>query len=243
MVVSDSLIYYVDAGVQRSDDPSSTNTLNNLVNMEPEIFFVNTTESASRKSDDGFYYYVFDGANDYARIDTSDNPNINVRGDVTVGCWCRLDDNEPFAVVSKYSQYILGQNAINEMTFIVYTTSFYPGGYGGAIWGDQSHIDKTKWHYWVGTYRKNSDPDQNGFTSLYCDGEPLVTDLNTYKGSGDNAGVLGDDPNGQVKFFRRDAGSANNHQGAIGLIHCHSRALNAQEIKQNYISTRGRFQR
>jgi len=243
MVVSDSLIYYVDAGVQRSDDPNSNNRLNNLVNMEPEIYFINTTEPASRKSDDGFYYYELDGVNDYLRITTSDNPNINVRGDVTVGCWCRLDDNEPFSVVSKYNQYILGQNDSTnyDMTFIVNTTSWYPNNYDTAIWGDQSHIDKTKWHYWVGTYRKNSDPDQNGFTSLYCDGEPLATDLDTFRGNGDNAGVLADD-GGEVKFFKRDSGS-NIHQGAIGLIHCHSRALNAQEIRQNYISTRGRFQR
>lgn len=246
MVVSDSLVYYYDFASERCIRASNTSRARNLCRLDEgsdseDLTFVNTDLATRHDLRKSSRYFITDGTNDTAQIYATDNANANVRGDITVGAWCRLEDTDLFAVVSKYNQYILGFNGLPVMMFIVYTTSWYPTNYNTNIWGDQTGIDYSDWHYWVGTYRKNPVAGQDGFTSLFCDGEPLVTDLVTFRGNGDNNGVLADDSAGLTRFMRRDSGGADFHTGGLAIAHCHTRALTAQEIKQNYLSNRERF--
>lgn len=66
--------------------------------------------------------------------------------------------NNYWAGVSKYSQFILGPNGANgtgKMVFIINSGTWYPLGYGGAIWG-QKNINPKDWHLYTGVYNQNT---------------------------------------------------------------------------------------
>ena len=241
MVVDNSLVYYYDFASDLCLHSTDSDVLaRNLARLNEgddalDLDFINCSKSTTISLDKSRYLYT-DGTNDYLRSTLSNNPNINTRDNITVGAWCKLLNGSSWGIVSKYSQYILGLNSLDRPAFLVYVQSagWLPSGYNGNIWGDDS-IDISEWHYWVGTYNKKDG--SGGETKLYCDGNLLST--NSIPAGFDN-GRLNND-SGEFKLMKRD-GSGNYQRGGIAIAHCYNRVLSAEEIRQNYISTRGRFQ-
>jgi len=243
MVVDDSLVYYYDIG---SDlcvySDSSTSRIRNLARPNDGDDAIDCQMINSTKEDniviDKSRYFVADGTDEYLRSTIADNPNINTRLNLTIGAWAKILDGDPFAVVSKYSQYIIGLNSLDRPAFLVNIQGdgWRPTSYNNDIWGDNT-IDITDWHYWVGTY--NVLDGSGGEIKFYCDGNLLVTHAIS---AGNSNGQLRNDSSGEVKFMRRDSGTGDYQKGGIAIMHCYTRPLSWQEIRQNYIATRGRFQ-
>lgn len=218
-IVTSGLTLYLDAG--NYDSYSGGTTWYDLSGFDN-----NGTLNNGPIYNDG--KIIFDGNNDYVSINhNTTNPNsTNIRGSLSVGMFCKSDHtlstgwNTYWAGVSKYSQFILGPNGIGgKMAFLIHSGTWYPTGYGGAVWG-QTNIDVRDYHYYVGTYNQDT-----GILSLYVDGILEVSF---------NIGVktLSDDPN-EFVINKRDV-SGNYLKSTNLVVHIYNRALSATEVLQNF---------
>ena len=225
-IVTDGLVLTLDAADTNSYTSGSTtwrdmsgNGNNGTLTNGP------TFDSANGGS------IVFDGVDDSVLMPAT--PSVNIRGSVTVGMFCKSNQenwNVYWSGISKYSQFILGPNVLNSsnsrMAFLVRSNTWYPEGYGGQIWG-QDNLDRTQYHYYVGRYNQST-----GYLSLFVDGEEEVNfDIGVQ--------TLRDDT-GDYDIGKRD-GSSHFLNFTLGIAQIYNRALTDSEILQNYNTLKPRF--
>ena len=227
-IITDGLVLHLDAANTKSysgggntwSDLSGNGNDGTLINGP--IFNENGT-------------FTFDGSNDYVEVHHNflKPETTNIRESITVSIFCKSDGssssgwNMYWSGVSKYSQFILGPNGIGgKMAFVVNSGGWYPSGYSGDIWGQES-IDIREYHYYTGTYNKSS-----GMLTLYVDGN-LEADFNV------GIFTLTNDPN-SFSLNKRDV-SGNHLKSTNSIFHIYNRALTQSEVLQNYNATRSRF--
>lgn len=222
-ISQDGLVLYLDATNEKSY-PGSGTSFNDLSRRVNSISLINTPTFTNKR-------FQFSSTNDYISVPASDSTNI--RGSITAAMYCKSNTanwNMYWSGISKYSQFILGPNAANnssgKMAFLVHSGTWYPSGYAGDIWG-QSDIDKTEYHYYVGTYNQSS-----GILAMYVDGvEEASFNIGTR--------TLTNDPNA-FAIGKRDV-SGNYLNFTLGIAQIYNRALSQSEIIQNYNALKSRF--
>lgn len=175
----------------------------------------------------------FDGSNQAIKFSATETSNISGPTSISVGMFCKSDNssstgwNTFWSGVSKYNQFILGPNGVNgKMAFLIYTNTWYPSGYGGAIWG-QENIDPREYHYYVGVYDRPT-----GTSSLYVDGNLEVSF---------NVGSMNlNNDTGNWWIGKRDI-SESYLQFSMGSAQIYNRALSQQEVLTNFANLRIRF--
>ena len=177
---------------------------------------------------------IFDGANDYIQMPATSKLNMAQYGSVSVSMYCKSNHtsssgwNTYWSGVSKYNHFILGPNGVNgKMAFIVYTGTWRPLSYGSDIWG-QSNIDIREYHLYTGTYDGST-----GVCSLYVDDSLEFSD---------NVGSQYSFSN-HTSAFEIGKRDVSNHflNANINIVSIYNRALTADEIRRNYLSTKERF--
>ena len=223
-VITDGLVLFLDAGNNRSypgtgttwTDLSSTAITGSLTNGP-------TFSSANGGS------IVFDGTND--RVDVENSNVLNPLGNFTIGCWVNPTNipNVYLGIIDKYNGtfnygYILdmpnggGGMISSSFRFVNCVQS----GYKEVIAGVQ--FTTGSWNHLYGVYDgTNINIYVNGTLqgTASCSGTN-VTESTSLKIGGDGV-------------------STNYMTGRIASVQLYNRALTADEILQNYESTRERF--
>lgn len=155
---------------------------------------------------------------------------MNIQSSMTV-CLFTKATSSTFNIywngVSKYSQFILGPNSLNDMAFLIWNGSaWYPTNYNSAVWG-QNGLDYTKFHYYVGVYDQENNKSQ-----LYVDGVAEGSEHTTVGSIASDAGPC---------YIAKRDGSAHYLNSNIGIVQLYNKALSVEEIKQNYEVLKGRF--
>ena len=170
-----------------------------------------------------------DGVDDYILVPYS--PTTNIRGSLTVSMFAKSTRSTWYPYwngVSKYNQFILGANGAGEMAFLIYSNTWYPSGYGGAIWGQAGINTPNEWHLYTGTYNQDS-----GDLKMYVDGVETASFNIGYQ-------VLNNDPD-KLEIGRRECCAHRNIDMSLGYTQIYNRALSQDEILQNYNAHKSRF--
>ena len=210
-IVSDGLVFYIDAANLRSYSGSGV-TANGLIGGINGTLVNGVGFTSSNNGS-----FVFDGPNDY--VDCGYNSNINNATQLTIECWYRSSN-------------------ISKEGIIFGTNSFFPAyGYHMEIYQSkllfqvfpstssvQSSITLSNniWYHLVGTYN-------SGTINLYVNGISSGSGNYTYSASSENL-ILG----------RYYAGSLS-LEGQLSNVKFYNKALSQQEILQNFNATRFRY--
>ncbi len=157
----------------------------------------------------------FDGVND--RITATNIIDVN---SCTFDIFCKIDN--PSA--SGGSQIVFGYpNGTNQRVYLGFTSNGWDVGIQSQAWGSTSIPVDTNWHNFIVTLN-------NGTIKIYYDGVDLRTkNYTTFTTSG-NIISLGD-----------NFSTSHSFAGKTALFKSYNRALNAEEILQNFNATKGRY--
>ena len=229
-VVTDGLVMYVDAANPRSYSGSGL-TVNGLVGGIGGTL-VNGVGFGS--TNNGFF--TFDGTNDYVGLGSTTIFNSTA---FTVSFWIK-----PTTFSGTYCS-----GAVSNGQYTIFGTSSSYQGYSSTFTGmvqtasdvnaaatvNQSNFSINKWYHYVAVYDSAGIGNSNKF-KIYIDG--TIKSL-TFDGTMPSAPYaagqearIGWGPGGGAYPY---------YNGNIGLVQIHSKALSAQEILQNYNSTKMRY--
>lgn len=231
-LVSDSIVFFADAGNYRSG--VSASEWRDLISGENATGFSNITYTRDR----GRSYYEF--INGLSKITFDDYVvarNI-FDGGGTVEGWIYADGPGGASLGRWINKRNTAENdgwiclvgpgigGTVDLRFLY----IFSGGNGDWVLSDA--MTTGAWHHVVITY--NADSTSN-VPIIYLDGAALGTPTTTAP-----IGTRTDDTNGDIVI-----GNADNNirawDGRIGMCVLHNRILTADEVKQNFEATRGRF--
>ena len=218
-VVTDGLVFYVDAANENSY-PGSGTTWSDLVRGIDGTLYNTPTFGTTNGG-----HFDFDGTNEYYEIGQSIISGLSA---FTLELWVKLDQtNSPMNVM--YHEWHIGEYAVlfrvqsNTMQFYV-RKSDDSGNIGGSF---DSFSDTTNWNHIVGTW--------DGTTlKVHVNGTAMST---TYTGTGsvhttttNNAfvGYYGNPPTYDLN-------------GKMSKLAIYNKALSTDEILQNYNALKNRF--
>ena len=216
-IVSDGLVLCLDAANPRSYPGSGTSWYDLSGNGNN-----GTLVNGVGYSSDNAGSLVFDGVNDY--VNGVHNTQTNITGDITIECW--------FRVTNTRSDWVRifgkGEDGTNRTVGLWYNQAssvFLYQRYGSTNMNAQynSTVSLNTWFHMAGTSSSNNH-------ILY---------LNTVQRATSSSGTTFASSTDPYKV-----GFGNIHTYHIGNVsNCriYNRALTAQEILQNYKSTRGRY--
>ena len=173
---------------------------------------------------------VFDGANDYINLgDVLDAKS----GDYTFGSWSRLTS------LSSSNRMIMDKRSGTDriLLYSTHTTGYIIAGIGDGsqIFGASDNIDHRggTWRNYIFTVNRTSN-----LLTLYRNGVLVAsTDIS---GLGDQDNSINFLIGGGYASGGSPSGSYH-WQGNISNVSVYNRALNADEIRQNYEATKGRY--
>jgi len=218
-IVTDGLVFYVDAGNGNSYPNSGTTWSDLIGGNDGTLANGPTLDSGNGGS------LVFDGTNQYALIGDG---LISGLSQFTIDTWVKVDQtNSPMNII--YHEWFASDNAVlfriqsNVIQFYI-RKSDDSGNIGGSF---NSFTDTTNWNHLVGTW--------DGTTlKVYVNKSAMAT---TYTGSGavrvtttqnSYIGYYGNPP---IYYF----------DGKMSSLKIYNRALSASEITQNYNALKNRF--
>ena len=218
-IVTDGLVFYVDAGNSKSY-PGSGTTWSDLVGGVNGTL----TNGPTHNSGNGGYF-EFDGTNQYYEIGQS---MISGLAAFSLEVWVKLDQtNSPMNVM--YHEWHIGDNAVlfrvqsNTMQFYV-RKSDDSGNIGGSF---DSFSDTTNWNHIVGTW--------DGTTlKVHVNGTAMST---TYTGTGSVRTTTTN--NAFVGYYGNPP--VYDLNGKISKLAIYNKALSTDEITQNYNALKNRF--
>ena len=225
-IVTDGLVFCVDAANQRSY-PKTGTTWTDLAGANDGTL---TNMDTSNFSGDNGGVLSFDGTNE--RVDFGNI--LNISGEISISSWVKVDVFPTQAetsgggrdlIVSKgYSgseeAYHFGFAGGNLLRFYTYASSI-----NGVVYTHS--LSTSRWYNIVGTFNGSTwilyiDSDfvdsNNDSTALRITSEPLIIGASSLSGS-------------VSRFF----------DGSIASASIYNRALSADEIRQNYEATVGRY--
>ena len=220
-IVTDGLVFYVDAGNGNSY-PGSGTTWGDLVGDNDGTFEPvagPTYDSANGGS------IVFDGADDYSISSYTGSTSYPV----TLSCWVNLDSTAATQTFFSLSDASVADQfigvAANATNFIIYN---YGGSYNQAL--SSSTPSAGTWYNVVGVFESTT------IKKLYVNGvsEAILTATTSFPTGVDTATV--------ARFTRGGAGTSGGYtDGKISCASIHNKALTANEITQNYNALKNRF--
>ena len=221
-IVTDGLVSCVDAGDKMSY-PGAGTTWTDLSKNRSNGTLVNgpTFNSSNGGS------IVFDGSNDYVNLGTASSlfpgPNITA----SLFCWIKP------STVSSSSIPIGNQYTSGHRLYIgIYSDGYWDVGFGDYYWNYNNSGSKivatTNWTL-------ISLIITAGSAVLYVNGQKSITKTT------DTSVTLGGFFSMGVYFQNGSIDGSHQESCNIALTQIYNRALSAEEIKQNYNTTKGRF--
>jgi len=211
-IVEDGLVFCVDAANPRSYPGAGTTWTDLTANKNNGTL----TNGPTFNSGNGGSI-VFDGADDYVNVTVTKTANC------TFSCWASYTVSSPVDMLFNAGNYNQGPDLF-----------FYAGKISWNTWNSAGNpfadiptdANNGKFHNYVLVN------DSSSTAKLYYDGDLLGTA--TYRSAAST-----------TKLIIGSAGPGGNYynwHGKIANFMLHNRLLTEKEIKQNYISTQGRFQ-
>jgi hypothetical protein len=242
-IVTDGLVLCLDAGDGKSYSGSGTTWTDRSGNgYDGTLTNGPTFDSANGGS------LVFDGVNDYAKVNSVDLSSTN---NITVSFWVKVLDSYP----TSWKVLVELTNNFNSSTQGFYigiadnSSSLFQdtlpislnlkGNVGYNISGfNKDLINDLQWHQLIAVLDKSITGSNPRQTFLYVDGieqDPSVNPENTYRKANTNS--WGDQP----FLISCRGGSQAFSNIELNALQIYNKALTASEVLQNYNAQKGRF--
>jgi hypothetical protein len=216
-VVTDGLVLYLDAANQRSY-PKSGTTWSDLAGAnDGTLTNVPTFDSANKGS------IVFDGANTYIDLGASMDTNVPI----SVSCWFKADQEQRYqGLVSR------SDGGTSFRNFILYISNVDgAGGFGTYINAHRRILGLISINTW---YNGCFTLDSSNNLKLYLNASLVRSDTSV---------SYTDQPSDKLLIGEFQAGGGSDYplDGNISNVSIYNRALTGDEVRQNYLATRGRY--
>lgn len=215
-IATDGLVLCLDAGNVRSY-PRSGNIWYDLSGNENNG---TRTNAVFNNSNGGTF--SFDGNGDFITISSSDS--LKPTTGITIFSWTKSSNYGNMTILGK-------NNSFQNQTFSAngIENSIYSGGWQQPRTA-QNLLSTTNWNNIVNTY---TTQDYKQRTYLNC------SEVLTHTRVGGAAGNI--NQTNDNLYIGSWTGSAEYFNGFISVLMMYDRALSPNEIKQNYLATKGRF--
>jgi len=230
-VVTDGLVFYVDAGNGNSY-PGSGGTWSDLVGGNDGTLTNGPTfDSANGGS------IVFDGADDYVVFQSANQLNTLTVNGISVSAWINpttTGDSGTGRIFSKrsgFNGWLFFMDATNTIGAQVLTT--INGNLVFQSRGADNYITLNAWNHVVFTYSYNSGAP----IKLYVNGGEINYSLQDTN----NANIPTDDSSGLLLIGDTEEGYNRSFDGDISNGMIHNRVLSSTEVLQNYNALKNRF--
>lgn len=216
-VVRDGLVLHLDAANVKSY-PGSGTVWNGLTGNESNGLLVNG--AAYFSNNEG--YIAFDGVNDYASIETSND--ISGNNPWTISIWANVSSSENS---SGRQGWLIWQGTSNQTTNQLISMGVTSGAIEIAHWGNDTTftnaaVDFNQWEQYVCTYDGTTE-------KVYVNGiqkASKTTSLSITAGTW---------------YISSRAGVAEFLNNSVSSFQVYNRSISDSEIQQNFNATRGRF--
>jgi hypothetical protein len=221
-IVEDGLVLYLDAGNERSYPGSGTNWKdlspiggNGVINNSPSF------SSGS---------FNFDGASDYVRFTRDDlNGGSFSYGEITCQMWYKPSSNG--GAGSTANNLITVENSF-EISVGNLGNGFHNIAYASNPWA---------WRYNNQPFLPNSLWSLITFVHASVGRQIYVNENVVFTSNDSGLIAAGNTSHPYLTLMGRYAGTGSPAEGDLALAKLYNRALNPEEIKQNYNALRGRF--
>ena len=244
-IVTDGLVLCLDAG-DRMSYPGAGTTWTDLTANKNNGTFTNMTSSNFNAGNAGSL--TFDGSNEHVNCGPTNDIIGNNPAAISLSAWFKTDNNSHafyIASLKRLSNSTLVSITINQAGDVTNNTNFIQNYLGFLYDIGDSGGDTGGGHKWLTVNNSTFYGKWNQITAtvdvnagtLYLNGVQVKQDTtNTF------AGPSRDDPSGDftIGAFAASYGSLFANAN-ISQVHVYNRVLSAQEIKQNYKATKGRF--
>lgn len=226
-IVTDGLVFCVDAANQRSY-PKSGTTWSDLVGSETGT--LNNMSFASNFTDDNRGEFIFDGSSDYVQLSNNILNGLSLDGGITFSAWINsASPNNQNFIFGVWRQ----SSSTDQAALFIFNSGPYfavaDGSSSETGGGASNTISAGTWHYITGTWETNRS------IKLYTDGVLSGTATQTGNGYNSNSSgsnfYIGAQVQSSFRYF----------DGEIACLQLYSRALTADEVRQNYEATVGRY--
>ena len=176
---------------------------------------------------------VFDGANDY--INVGNNSDLQITSEITLSAWIKGSPQSNKGIAGKYSAtagqrgYLITTQQASPYNKITWnyqraTSTF---NVGDSVTSSLNVLD-SNWHFILCTFTPSVS------AKIYIDGELNATDTVDIQSAIANNSTRFD-------IGIHDQSTVNSFNGNISNVSVYNRALTADEVRQNYEATAGRF--
>jgi len=227
-IVTDGLVLCLDAANSRSYPGTGTTWTDLTGGNDGTLTNGPTFDSVNGGS------IVFDGSDDLVNV--GDNSDLQITANITISAWIKASTQNNMGIAGKYASssgkrgYLIATNASDSNQKI---TWYYQRAAGSFNAGDSvtssSDVLDNNWHFVLCTFTSSVS------AKIYIDGELDATDT---------ASIPSAIANNSARFEigTHNEGTAYCFNGNISNVSIYNRALNADEIRQNYNATKGRYQ-
>jgi hypothetical protein len=215
-IATDGLVLCLDAGNVRSY-PGSGNIWYDLSGNENNGIRTNAIFNSSNGGT-----FSFDGNGDFITISSSNS--LKPTTGITIFSWTKSSDYGNMTILGKNNSF---QNQTFSSNGI--ENSIYSGGWQQPRTA-QNLLSTTNWNNIVNTY---TTQDYKQRTYLNC------SEVLTHTRTGGSAGNI--NQTNDNLYIGSWTGSTEYFNGFISILMMYDRALSPQEIRQNYLATKGRF--
>jgi hypothetical protein len=225
-IVTDGLVLCLDAANQRSY-PKSGTTWSDLAGANDGVF-ANSMEDSFSTTNRGLF--AFDGVGDYASTSSNFLNGLTLYGGITLSAWVNPASlASQGLVLGVWRQYEAGDQAA---LFIINSgplVAVADGSTAESGAGVSNSLSVGVWQYIAATWQTNRS------YKLYKNGDYIGG--GTQSGNGFNSSSSGSN-------FYIGAQKQNNsrfYNGEMSSVSVYNRALSADEVRQNYEATVGRY--
>jgi len=238
-IVTDGLVFCVDAANQRSY-PKSGTTWSDLAGSNNGTLTNGPTFDTGNGGS-----VVFDGTNDYvvSQSTPSESPFDGSSTEMTVCGWVNPDTLIDGTISSLYKSsstsllYLLGIKSDGKIRFTQYSNNTGTNYVNNTT--DSAHYSAGEWSFIVATL--DTTKASNSRITIYFNGSEVASTADAIAGTPSNP-ILSATSSIKIGYITN---VSNNSQllmnGKISNVSIYNRALSADEIRQNYNATIGRY--
>ena len=227
-IATDGLVLCLDAANNRSYPKSGTAWTDLAGNNNGTLTNGPTFDAGNAGS------IVFDGSDDLVNV--GDNSDLQITADITPSAWIKASTQNNMGIAGKYASssskrgYLIATNQSDSNQKI---TWYYQRAAGSFNAGDSltSSFDvlDNSWHFVLCTFTPSVS------AKIYIDGELDATDTASIQSAIANNSA-------RFEIGTHNEGTAFCFNGNISNVQVYNRTLTADEVRQNYEATKGRYQ-